>query len=71
MKTIKSLIIFHGYCNVQLGIYRKETAFKNLPPMIFKQAMKNYVKRYDFSNAHFVQISRKEFSCSKIMNKDL
>ena len=71
MKTIKSLIIFHGYCNVQLGIYREETAFKNLPPMIFKQAMKNYVKRYDFSNAHFVQISRKEFSCSKIMNKDL
>ena len=29
--------------------------------MTFKQAMKNFVKLYDFSNAEFVQVSRKEF----------
>ena len=27
---------------------------------MLKQAMKKYVKFYDFSNAHYVQISRKE-----------
>ena len=27
---------------------------------MLKQAMKKYVKLYDFSNAHYVQISRKE-----------